>query len=93
VIKEYGLKHKIGYFTLNNAYNNNTMLQALIKAFPNFNAKQRRLRYNNHIINLTVQIFIFGKNKDASDKAIRQITKLSKKEIKGSRNRIETAAK
>jgi hypothetical protein len=92
MIKKYSFKHKIDYFTLDNAYNNNIMLQALAKALPNFNAKQRHLRYNSYIINLTVQTFIFGKNKDARDDAIRQITKLSKEETKGSRDRMETAA-
>jgi hypothetical protein len=91
VIKEYGLKYTIDYFTLDNAYNNNIILQTLAKALPNFNAKQRRLRYKNHIINFTVQTFMVGKNKNASDDAIRQIAKLSKEEIKGSRDRIETA--
>jgi hypothetical protein len=71
VIKEYSLKYKIDYFTLDNAYNNNIIFQTLAKTLPNFNAKQRRLRYNDYIINLTIQIFIFGKNKDASDDAIR----------------------
>lgn len=92
VIKEYGVEHKIGYFTLDNAYNNDTMLRVIARALPDFHPEQRRLRCNGHIINLAVQAFLFGKNKDASDEAIRQIAKLSKEEPKGGRERIQTAA-
>jgi hypothetical protein len=61
-INSYGIQDKIGYFTLDNAYNNDTMLQAVAKACG-FNAAHRRLRCNGHVINLAVQAFLFGKNK------------------------------
>jgi hypothetical protein len=90
VINSYGIQDKIGYFTLDNAYNNNTMLQAVAKACG-FNAAHRRLRCNGHVINLAVQAFLFGKNKDASDEALRQVSQLSYDEQEGAVERAETA--
>ncbi|RKK10689.1 hypothetical protein BFJ65_g14684 [Fusarium oxysporum f. sp. cepae] len=90
VINSYGIQDKIGYFTLDNAYNNDTMLQAVAKACG-FNAAHRRLRCNGHVINLAVQAFLFGKNKDASDEALRQVSQLSYDEQEGAVERAETA--
>lgn len=56
-----------------------------------FNAAYCRLRCNGHIINLAVQAFLFSKNKDASDEAIRQVSQLSCKEQEGVVGRVETA--
>ena len=53
VINSYGIQDKIGYVTLDNAYNNDTMLQAVAKACG-FNVAHRRLRCNGHVINLVV---------------------------------------
>jgi hypothetical protein len=89
VINSYGIQDKIGYFTLDNAYNNDTMLQAVAKACG-FNAAHRRLRCNGHVINLAVQAFLFGKNKDASDEALRQVSQLSYDEQEGAVERAET---
>ncbi|KAM3526952.1 hypothetical protein MY4038_006568 [Beauveria bassiana] len=71
VIDSYRMRDKIGYFTLDNASNNDTMLRSLANTFG-FNPAHRRLRCHGHIINLAVQAFLFGKNKDASDEAMRQ---------------------
>lgn len=91
VIDSYGIQNKIGYFTLDNAYNNDTMLQVIAKAC-NFNNAHRRLRCNGHIINLAVQAFLFGKNKDASDEALRQVSQLSHNEQEGIAEGADTAA-
>ncbi|EGU71841.1 hypothetical protein FOXB_17650 [Fusarium oxysporum f. sp. conglutinans Fo5176] len=56
-----------------------------------FNTAHRRLRCNGHVINLAVQAFLFGKNKDASDEALRQVSQLSYDEQEGSVERAETA--
>jgi hypothetical protein len=90
LINSYGIQDKIGYFTLDNAYNNDTMLQAVAKACGS-NAAHRRLRCNGHVINLAVQAFLFGKNKDASDEALRQVSQLSYDEQEGGVERAETA--
>ncbi|KAM3446391.1 hypothetical protein NHJ6243_010227 [Beauveria neobassiana] len=84
------MRDKIGYFTLDNASNNDTMLRALANTFG-FNPAHRRLRCHGHIINLAVQAFLFGKNKDASDEAMRQVTMLSRREHDGVGRRAETA--
>jgi hypothetical protein len=90
VVDSYGVRDKIGYFTLDNAYNNDTMMRAVAQNCD-FNSAHRRLRCNGHIINLAVQAFLFGKNKDASDEAIRQVSQLSCREQEGVVGRAETA--
>jgi hypothetical protein len=90
VINSYGIQDKIGYFTLDNAYNNDTMLQAAVAKACGFNAAHRRLRCNGHAINLAVQAFLFGKNKDASDEALRQVSQLSYDEQEDAVERAET---
>jgi len=66
------------------------MLRALANAFG-FNPAHRRLRCHGHIINLAVQAFLFGKNKDASDEAMRQVSLRSRREQDGVGKRAETA--
>ncbi|CEJ95185.1 hypothetical protein VHEMI10682 [[Torrubiella] hemipterigena] len=90
VIDLYELRGKIGYFTLDNAYNNDTMIRAIAEACK-FDPAHRRLRCNGHIVNLAIQAFLFGKNKDASDEAIRQTSQLSCKEQEGDAGRAESA--
>jgi hypothetical protein len=50
-MKEYSIEKKIGYFTLDNARNNDTCMQELGLEL-NFNHKFRRLRCAGHMINL-----------------------------------------
>lgn len=90
VVDLYGLRHKVGYFTLDNASNNDTMIRAVAEVCK-FDAAHRRLRCNGHIINLAVQAFLFGRNKDASDEATRQTSRLSCKEQEGVAGRAESA--
>ncbi|OAQ57671.2 DDE superfamily endonuclease [Pochonia chlamydosporia 170] len=80
----------MGYFTLLNAYNNDTMMHTVAETCG-FNSTHRRLRCNGHIINLAVQAFLFGKNKEASDEALRQVSRLSRREQEGAVGRAETA--
>ncbi|KJZ70117.1 hypothetical protein HIM_10487 [Hirsutella minnesotensis 3608] len=83
VLDDYGITHdKVGYFTLDNAHNNDTMMRAVADVCG-FDWRQRRLRCNGHIINLAVQAFLFGKNKDASEEALRQVCHLSSSEKEG----------
>ena len=90
VVDSYGVRDKIGYFTLDNAYNNDTMMRTVAETCG-FNPTHRRLRCNGHIINLAVQAFLFGKNKEASDEALRQVSRLSRREQEGAVGRAETA--
>ena len=66
VIKFYELETKIGYFTLDNASNNDTAL-VQIEAYLaergiKFNPQARRLRCFGHVINLVVKAFLWGVN-------------------------------
>ncbi|OWT42471.1 restless-like transposase [Pochonia chlamydosporia 170] len=90
VVDSYGVRAKMGYFTLDNAYNNDTMMHTVAETCG-FNSTHRRLRCNGHIINLAVQAFLFGKNKEASDEALRQVSRLSRREQEGAVGRAETA--
>jgi hypothetical protein len=54
----------VGYFMLNNAFNNDTAITALRAKFG-FKSKHRQLRCSAHTINLVRQSIIFGSNKDA----------------------------
>ncbi|KFY06907.1 hypothetical protein V491_08569, partial [Pseudogymnoascus sp. VKM F-3775] len=77
VIDEFGIASKVGYFIMDNAENNDTMIQSLSAALEEryipYNAKQYRLHCNGHIINLTAQAFLFS----TEDKALLEINNLS----------------
>ena len=57
---------KLGYFMLDNAYNNDSAIKTLGSKYG-FVASHRRLRCSAHTINLVGQAVIFGSNKDAFD--------------------------
>ena len=65
---------KIGYFITDNASNNDTCIDIIVRTLlPTFTAeqrRQRRLRCWGHIINLAAKAFLFGKNPDDFDRAI-----------------------
>ena len=67
VAAEMGITRRLGYFTLDNASNNDTMLEAIADRLANlgipFDPKKRRIRCLGHIINLVVKSFLFGENR------------------------------
>ena len=70
VIREFGIASKIGYFMMDNATNNDTMINALSGLLFDeykiqYNAIHHRLRCNGHIINLVAKAFLFGHDEDA----------------------------
>lgn len=71
VFADYQILTKLGYFTIDNASNNDTMLVALERQLQKegieWDAGSHRLRCNGHIINLAVQAFLFGNHPDLSD--------------------------
>lgn len=81
VIKDYKIGRKVGYFVLDNAANNDTCVEAIMKKLhPEFSEKQRRrrrLRCLGHVINLAAQVFILGKN------AENVLTEMQLHEIRG----------
>jgi len=66
VVKLYKLETKVGYFTLDNASNNDTTLTQvgvyLAELGIEFNMSKRRLRCFGHVINLVVKAFLWGLN-------------------------------
>jgi hypothetical protein len=54
---------KIGYYTLDNATNNDTAMEALAIEFD-FSKNERRIRCAPHFLNLTVQVIMYGSKKD-----------------------------
>jgi len=69
LLEQYGLRHKVGYFTTDNATNNETSIPELVKLFSNvnvaFNPVSDPMRSFGHVINLVLQAFPCGHNKDA----------------------------
>jgi hypothetical protein len=60
---------KIGYFTLDNAENNDTAME-VIGAELGFDGRLRRGRCIGHIINLSAKALLFGKNADAFEQQL-----------------------
>ncbi|KAM3554984.1 hypothetical protein ARSEF4850_006205 [Beauveria asiatica] len=72
VIVSYEIpKEKIGYFTLDNAPNNDTAMDTIRERF-NVYSKGRRGRCFSHVINLVVRVILFGKDADAFESCSRQ---------------------
>jgi len=61
-------KASVGYFVLDNAYNNDTAVNHLAGIYG-FDASERRLRCCCHILNLGAQLIIWGKDRDAYENA------------------------
>lgn len=71
VLCEYQISTKLGYCTMDNASNNDTMstfLEShLQQAGVDWDAQTHRLRCNGHVIHLAVQAFLFGHHPGLSD--------------------------
>jgi hypothetical protein len=57
-------KDSVGYFVLDNAYNNNTAVASLADLYG-FETAERRLRCCCHILNLGAQAIIWGQDREA----------------------------
>ena len=68
LLQEYGLTKKVGYFTLDNAANNDTALAFVSKRLQElgvyFDPVEHRLRCIGHVINLAVKAFLYVANLD-----------------------------
>ena len=72
VLKDYRIIGRLGYFIIDNAYSNDTLIKLISEALKkdysiSYNYGKRRLRYNGYIINLAVQAFLFGNTVDDYD--------------------------
>ncbi|KAM4068002.1 restless-like transposase [Hirsutella rhossiliensis] len=69
VIESYQIEDKIGYFTLDNAPNNDTALE-IIGGELGFVGKARRGRCFGHILNLSAKAIPFGHDADAFERRL-----------------------
>jgi len=77
IIKKYNLAHRIGYFTGDNDSKNDTCLRQLAEDLSReydvtFDPVFYRTRCSGHIINLSLQAFLFATSKHALQAAIEQ---------------------
>jgi hypothetical protein len=69
-LKKFGVTPRtIGYFVLDNAYNNDTAITSL-GLMMSFNATYRRLRCAPHTFNLIGQLLLWGKDADSYDNEV-----------------------
>lgn len=69
-IRDYNLWRNLGYCTSDNATSNDNLLRQLSKGLLEeyqieYHPVHRRIRCSGHIINLSLQAFLFAKNKEA----------------------------
>ena len=68
ILDEYKIQDKIGYFSLDNASNNDTAMEALATRYGfGSDGSDRRVRCFGHILNLAVKAFLFGNGQDKFD--------------------------
>lgn len=69
IANDYEIRHKLGYFMMDNASNNDTFMDFISKEQHNlgleYDPEERQLCCNGHVINLSVQSFLFGDSENA----------------------------
>ena len=67
ILQNFGISTRnIGYFVLDNASNNDTAIEAIVRSPEwSFNAVHRRLRCGPHTLNLIGQVLLWGKKAEA----------------------------
>jgi hypothetical protein len=73
VLKEYDIIKNLGYFTIDNAPDNDTIIATLSLALRrdfrlSYDLIHHQIRCQGHIINLAVKSFLFVTNKETLDK-------------------------
>jgi hypothetical protein len=69
IIRSFNIEDKVGYFTLDNAGNNDTAMEIIGRELG-FNHEHRRVRCIGHIINLVVKDLLFGKDAEAFEESV-----------------------
>ena len=68
ILDDYEIRNKLGYLVMDNASSNDTLIKVIANTLGDqgvqYDAEQRHLRCNGHVINLAVQAFLFGKTVD-----------------------------
>lgn len=66
VVQSFGIRDKVAYFTGDNATSNDKLCASFAPKMSNgWDPVERRIRCQGHIINLAVQVFLFGKSGEA----------------------------
>ena len=66
IIEAFEIGNKLGYFTLDNASNNDTAMQSICAAFD-IDPVHHRVRCMGHVLNLVVKAILYGHSGDAFD--------------------------
>ena len=65
MVLDYGIRNKLGYMVMDNVGSNDTLITTIATSLNDegvlYNSIQRRLRCNDHVLNLAVQVFLFEK--------------------------------
>ena len=74
-VRDFEFRNKLGYFVMDNAGSNDTMMEIIAQDFWNndsfkYDPVEHRLRCLGHIINLSVQSFLFGQHPDKQAQAL-----------------------
>lgn len=77
VLKDYGIDPNLGYITTDNATCNDTLMRSLATKMKaeydiNYDPKEYRLRCAGHVLNLSMQAFLFAADSEAVEEAQRQ---------------------
>jgi len=105
IIKFYKLEMKIGYFTLDNASNNDTALVQIAAYLAErgikFNSLERRLRCFGYVINLVVKVLLWDVNTeilegfgnfDTLEDQVKEILELLEWRKQGSQSKLRNIA-
>ncbi|KAI7202365.1 hypothetical protein KC316_g1835 [Hortaea werneckii] len=79
VVDDYGIGHRVGAFTMDNADNNDTCLEALLTYNP-IDKEGARMRCFGHIVNLVLKALLYGSNSGSLQKELQDAG--SKQEFK-----------
>ncbi|EXL39699.1 hypothetical protein FOCG_17706 [Fusarium oxysporum f. sp. radicis-lycopersici 26381] len=69
IIKSFSIEDKVGYFTVDNAANNETAMSEITEDLK-FDPVQRRVLCMGHIFNIVVKSILFGKDADTFEKSL-----------------------
>ena len=71
MLNDYEIRNELGYMVMDNVGFNDTLITTIATSLNDegvsYNAIQRRLRCNDHFINLAVQVFLFEKRVNGSE--------------------------
>jgi len=69
-LERYSITDNTGCFMMDNAHDNDKLMDNLAQKLPDFDSKTRRLRCAGHIINLIVKAALFGKGVSKLQRAL-----------------------